>query len=133
MSEKLNDGFRVITQEETPLYRARVMWPNFLPSEFKLAAVVILDRAAVPMYDGSIVVGTAHIYIDTEDQVIKANLVFDYHTPERLDMDLDVKVYATPHGSFGFDQNGMVDSIRIDSVILSYRPVDETSYPIGRA
>lgn len=123
---ELHDGFKVITQEETPLFRAHVVLFDLTSRNILVSDYVQFERYACPvkLEDGR-VVGSAHLYVS--DSKIQATIVIDYHSPERLDLDLDAPVYATPEGTFYLRSDLTMDYVDVTGVILSSRSIGEAS------
>lgn len=96
----LNDGFRVFTQEETRLVRATAKLFDFEERHVEAAAQVTFTRHTVPVYEGSTArwIGSASLFV-LHDTVM-AYISFDYSTPERLDLDVQIPVYAIPVGDY---------------------------------
>jgi hypothetical protein len=124
---QLNDGFRVITQEETPLFRAHAVLFDLEKLEVKVSPFVTFERHSVPVSyldHGRLVpvnVGSAGLYVS--DKKIQALISLDYHSPERFDLQLDVPIYVTPYGSYYLRGNDLVmDYVDIEWLDISYQP-----------
>ena len=119
MTEKLNDGFRVITQEETPLYRAHVWLFDVAKDGLNyIDGPLDIDKREVPVYASTNgpVVGSAHLFC-AQPGFVEALLVFDYHSPERLDLQVDNPIYAVPIGSYTM-MGEKVCGVEVDGIIL---------------
>jgi hypothetical protein len=95
------DQDRVIEQDTVRLYRARV---TLLESneDILLGEAKIEYLNPLPVLDDTgRAIGGASISSDG-DRVV-ADLVFDYASPERLDIESDIPVYAHPRGSLRLD------------------------------
>ncbi len=133
---ELNDGFRVITQEETPLFRARVtLFDLQARGVVGVVEPVVFERYVVPVYDGDKphkgCIGSAHLYYS--DFKINATLILDFHSPERFDLEVDLPVYATPEGSYylrGMDLR--MDYVDITGLTLTTKPIDANSVLVHR-
>jgi hypothetical protein len=124
VTTKLNDGFRVIAQEETKLVRASAVLFDFNAASWVrhgVADYVTLERQVVPVYEGEVQVGAATLFV-TNGQVV-ALIGFDYATPERLDLQLGTPVFAVPRGDFYLRPSDLVvDYVEISGIDLFYTP-----------
>lgn len=124
MTEKLNDGFRVITQEETRLVRASAVLFDFKAEGFAnngVADYVTLERQVVPVFEGELQVGAATLFV-MNGQVI-ALMGFDYATPERLDLEVGTPVFAVPRGDFYLRPGDLkVDYVEVSGIDLITTP-----------
>jgi hypothetical protein len=100
----LHDGFKVITQEETPLFRAHAVLFDLGKLGVQVSDHVVFERHSIPVNFlppgrlTSSTVGSAGLYISSKK--IQALISLDYHSPERFDLQLDAPVYVTPVGSY---------------------------------
>jgi hypothetical protein len=123
---ELHDGFKVITQEETPLFRAHAVLFDMGARNVLVSDYVQFERYACPakLEDGR-VVGSAHLYVS--DSKVQVTIVLDYHSPERLDLDLRAPLYATAEGGCYLRGDLTMDYVDIAGVVLSSRPLSEYS------
>lgn len=132
----LNDGFRVITQEETRLFRAHAdLFDLKARGVVGVVEPVQFERYVVPVFDGDILhngcIGSAHLYYSQDK--IQATIVLDFHTPERFDLEIDTPVYATPEGSYYLRGNDLkMDYVDITALTLTSHPKDATSSLVHR-
>ena len=134
----LHDGFKVWTQEEVRLVRATATLFDFdvLPgSRFLLVSPTLLfSRLVVPVFEGEKKIGAASLF--GAGRKVVALISFDYETPERLDLDLNRPVYASPRGDFFLDPSPQagytVDYIDVAGVDLSTTASDRkgASFPL---
>jgi len=126
-----DDGFRVIVQEETPLLRATATLYDLHSRGAEVADIVEFERYSVPVVDAheGKQMGSAHLYLS--QGCIKVTLVLDYHSPERLDLQVGAKLYATPEGSYYLRSKDMkMDYVDVTAIVLSTDPKDVTSVPV---
>jgi hypothetical protein len=133
---ELNDGFRVITQEETPLFRAHAVLFDLGKLGLKVADFVTFERHSIPVNyfsPGRITsktVGSAGLYVS--DKKVQALISIDYHTPERFDLQLDAPVYVTPIGTYYLRGDDLVmDYVAVDCLYISSEP-SLTSVPVHK-
>jgi hypothetical protein len=134
---QLNDGFRVIVQEETPLFRAHAVLFDLEKLGVKVSDFVTFERHSLPvMYINpgrvtSGTIGSAGLYMS--DKKIQALISLDYHTPERFDLQLDNPVYVTPVGSYYLRGTDLVmDYVDINFLYVTSEPRDQTSVLVHR-
>jgi hypothetical protein len=92
---------RVITQDDARLFRAKVYLLESDPVvTFREARIEHVNP--LPVYDDTgRLIGGASVVV--EDGRVRADLVFDYASPERLDIETEQRVYAHPRGTFRWD------------------------------
>jgi hypothetical protein len=124
---ELHDGFKVITQEETPLFRAHAVLFDLGKLGVKVADFVTFERHSIPvnyLSEGRITsrtVGSAGLYVS--DKKVQALISIDYHTPERFDLQLDAPVYVTPVGSYYLRGDDLVmDYVDVSFLYISSEP-----------
>ncbi len=125
---------RVITQSETRLYRACVslFTPDSPTSSYQFHDARIVYQSPVPVLDDTgRVIGGASVSRQGGVGCLSVDLVFDYSSPERLDIETEGRVYAHPRGSMTmksgdiplseFDGPGdfRVGSVHLTGIVLS--------------
>lgn len=94
--ENMNE--RVISQQDVRLYRAQVYLLGST-SEMSFAGARIEYLNPLPVYDDTgKLIGGANVSCEPSGGKLRADLVFDYAIPERLDIETDQPVYAHPRG-----------------------------------
>ena len=122
---RLNDGTKVVIQEEARLLRAKVKLFDMEARGVEVLEPVIFERYSIPVYHSSNLdegpIGSAHLFYDGHG--IWATVVLDYYTPERFDLQVDIPVYATPEGTYYLrGQDFKMDYVDISAVHLSSQP-----------
>jgi hypothetical protein len=114
----LNDGFRVITQEESRLARTEVVLFDMDERHVQVAEPVIFERHVVPVYSGLAMVGSGHLFY--RPNCVMATIVLDYFTPERFDLQIDTPVYATVDGTYYLRGNDLkMDYVDVGAIHLA--------------
>jgi len=125
---------KVFTQEETRLYRARALifeltpeWENI---DVQLGAVPVIARNGVR-------IGTASL--ERDKNRVYADLVIDYATQDRFDLESGMELYAAPLVKFSQEVEVIRDSnmwmptlVEIGNVRLVDRRIFRGMEPIGK-
>jgi len=83
---------KVYTQDETPLYRTKALLLEFMPEWSKVA--IELGKPVPVLGQGKARIGTASLA--REGNRVYAELVIDYATDDRLDLENGKELYAAP-------------------------------------
>jgi len=125
---RLNDDTRVVTQEETPLFRSTVVLFDLDERRIEVSEPVIFERYVVPVYSNRARIGSGHLFY--RPNCVMAIIVLNYFTPERFDLQIDTPVYATVEGTYYLRGSDFkMDYVDITAIHLTNRPV-ENSFPV---
>mgnify|MGYP006290245151 CR=1 FL=1 len=125
---RLKDGILVITQEEARLLRTNVKLFDMDALHVPVAEPVIFERNVIPVFHDGVPVGSGHLFFS--QNIVWATIVLDYQTPERLNLQIGIPVYAKPQGTYYLRGSDLkMDYVDVQSIELYDSPIEE-SFPL---